>query len=47
MRTEDADVEKLLKMFTFLSLTEIDELMRKHKVNIKNYVSKYNKENLI
>lgn len=33
LRTEDADVEKLLKMFTFLSLHEISELMRKHKVN--------------
>lgn len=32
IRTEDADVEKLLKMFTFLSLPEINELMRKHKV---------------
>jgi len=33
IRTEDADVEKLLKMFTFHTLGEIDELMRKHKVN--------------
>lgn len=33
IRTADADVEKLLKMFTFLSLPEINELMRKHKVN--------------
>jgi len=32
IRTADADVEKLLKMFTFLSLAEISELMRKHKV---------------
>jgi len=31
IRTADADVEKLLKMFTFLSLAEISELMRKHK----------------
>lgn len=33
IRTADADVEKLLKMFTFLSLPEINEQMRKHKVN--------------
>jgi len=33
IRTIDADVEKLLKMFTFLSLPEIAELMRRHKVN--------------
>jgi len=33
IRTVDADVEKLLKMFTFLSLPEIAELMRRHKVN--------------
>jgi len=32
IRTIDADVEKLLKMFTFLSLPEIAELMRRHKV---------------
>ncbi|XP_022180291.1 tyrosine--tRNA ligase, mitochondrial [Myzus persicae] len=31
IRTIDADVEKLLKMFTFLSLPEIAELMRRHK----------------
>lgn len=33
IRTADADVEKLLKMFTFLSLPEINVLMNKHKVN--------------
>lgn len=33
IRSEDSDVEKLLKMFTFLSLAEITELMRKHKVH--------------
>lgn len=33
LRTEDADVEKFLKLFTFLSLHEISELMKKHKVN--------------
>lgn len=38
IRTEDADVEKLLNMFTFLSLAEIAELMRKHKVNIIKYL---------
>lgn len=32
IRTEDADVEKLLKMFTFLSLPEIAQLMKKHQV---------------
>lgn len=41
VRTVDADVEKLLKMFTFLSLPEIAELMRRHKViNNKIYVKK-------
>lgn len=35
IRSVDDDVEKLLKMFTFLSLAEITELMRKHKVNNK------------
>lgn len=35
LRTEDAAVEKLLKLFTFLSLHEISELMKKHKVNTK------------
>lgn len=39
IRTIDADVEKLLKMFTFLSLPEITELMRRHKVN-NNKISK-------
>jgi len=39
IRTADADVEKLLKMFTFLSLPEIAELMRRHKVN-NNKISK-------
>lgn len=33
IRTADADVEKLLKMFTFLSLPEITILMKKHEVN--------------
>lgn len=33
IRSEDSDMEKLLKIFTFLSLPEITELMRKHKVN--------------
>lgn len=40
IRTADADVEKLLKMFTFLSLPEIAEVMRKHQVNILNYLNK-------
>jgi len=31
VRTADADVEKLLKMFTFLSLPEITVLMKKHE----------------
>ncbi|VVC38011.1 Aminoacyl-tRNA synthetase, class Ic,Rossmann-like alpha/beta/alpha sandwich fold,RNA-binding S4 [Cinara cedri] len=31
IRTPDSDVEKLLKMFTFISIPEITELMRKHK----------------
>lgn len=33
LRTPDSDVEKLLKMFTFISISEIAELMKKHKVN--------------
>lgn len=39
IRTPDADVEKLLKMFTFIPIPEIAELMRKHKVisRKKNY----------
>lgn len=44
LRTADADVEKLLKMFTFLSLHEIAELMKKHKVyyNKNKYQNKIN-----
>ncbi|XP_050424168.1 tyrosine--tRNA ligase, mitochondrial [Adelges cooleyi] len=31
IRTSDADIEKLLKLFTFLTLSEIAELMKKHQ----------------
>lgn len=33
IRSTDADVENLLKLFTFLSVEYIDDLCRKHKVN--------------
>ncbi|XP_050520707.1 tyrosine--tRNA ligase, mitochondrial isoform X2 [Daktulosphaira vitifoliae] len=32
LRTPDADVEKLLKMFTFLTLPEIEEIMKRHNL---------------
>ncbi|XP_046404517.1 tyrosine--tRNA ligase, mitochondrial isoform X2 [Ischnura elegans] len=33
VRTPDADVEKMLKFFTFDSLSNIEQLMKKHKAN--------------
>ena len=33
INTADSDVEYYLKLFTFLSEDEIDNLLRKHKVN--------------
>lgn len=32
IRTKDADVEKLLKLFTFDTVKSIEDLCRKHKV---------------
>lgn len=33
VRTQDADVEKYLKAFTFLSLAEISQIMKRHNVS--------------
>ncbi|PIK45457.1 putative tyrosine--tRNA ligase, mitochondrial [Apostichopus japonicus] len=35
VRLQDADVEKYLKAFTFLSLAEIESVLKKHKANPK------------
>ncbi|KAJ3215372.1 tyrosyl-tRNA synthetase [Dinochytrium kinnereticum] len=36
-RTPDADVERYLKYFTFLSLEEIDSIMSRHKLSPQNH----------
>lgn len=34
MKLADADVEKYLRMFTILSMEEIDQIVKTHMVNI-------------
>ena len=39
IRTEDADVEKFLKLFTFLPLAEIEDIMEVHKKEPEKHIA--------